>query len=47
VKVLEGIYNYAALANFIAYLTYRIAFIFAEMQASIDALAKASLPNAL
>ena len=45
-KVLEGIYNYAALVDFTAYLAHKIAFIFVEMQASINALAKASLLNA-
>ena len=40
VKVLEGIHNHAVSANFTAHLAHRIAFISAEMRASIDALAK-------
>ena len=45
-KVLEGTHNYATLVDFTTYLAYKIAFIFIEMQASINALAKANLPNA-
>ena len=45
-KVLKEIYNYVALIDFTTYLVHKIAFISIEMRASINALAKASLPNA-
>ena len=45
-KVLKETHNHVALADFIAHLAYKIAFIFTEMRALIDALTKIDLPNA-